>query len=384
MKTDVKTSLYRISLIGSSLLLVLGTAAAAQQPQPNPPAAPPRVEQRQEKVQPAREAVRETAKSARETIQDARQGTRETVRDTRGGSQEGREGARETARDNRQANQEIREGARQEVRDSRQGIRDVREQTRETAGEQRLDVREARRDLREARREFRAERIRSGDLGLWIRQAANRLLVSDVAGRGAIAQIGLKEGDEIISVNGQNVATEREFIDRLFASEDQTQPVPVVISRNGQQQTIQITPKTFVDEYMVSDANSLHEYGIIIDDSVPDHLRVKAVVPRSPAYYAGVRSGDDITAFRGQRLNAVADLVRGIVSAAGTSAPLQVSRNNQQRELEIDIPAQSSQDEPRTALRPSFQQPGAVAPTQPVQPARPQAAPPQQPQPRRP
>jgi S1-C subfamily serine protease len=151
-----------------------------------------------------------------------------------------------------------------------------------------------------------------------------------------------------------------------------------VISRNGQQQTIQITPKTFVDEYLVADANSLHEYGIIIDDSVPDHLRVKAVVPRSPAYYAGVRSGDDITSFGGQRVNAIADLIRGLVGAAGTSAPLEVNRNNQTRELEIEIPAES-QDEPRTALRPNFQQPGEVAPNQPVQPARPQAAPPVQP-----
>jgi C-terminal processing protease CtpA/Prc len=357
----------------------MAAAALAQQAQPSAPAAPKRAEQRQQTVQPAREEARETVKTARDNIQDNRQATRDTTRDTRDANQDSRQGARTTARENRETNQDIRQAAREGARENREGVRDAREQTRDTVSEQRQDARAARRDLREARREFRAERIRSGDLGLWIRQAANRLLVSDVAGRGAIQQSGLKEGDEIISVNGQHVATEREFIDRLFANEDRNQPVPVVVSRNGQQQTIRITPKTFVDEYMVADANSLHEYGIIIDDSVPDHLRVKAVVPRSPAYYAGVRSGDDITSFQGQRVNAIADLVRGIVNAAGTSAPLEVNRNNQSRELEIEIPAQSGQREPRTALRPNFQQPGAAAPSQPVQPARPQAAPPRRP-----
>ena len=338
---------------GAGAALVLSTAALAQQ---TSPATPKRAEQRQETVQPAREHLRDTAKTAREDIRDERQATRETARETR------------------DANQDTRQGARETVRDNREGVRDTREGTRETVQEDRRDVRSARRDLREARREFRSERVRSGDLGLWVRRAANRLLISDVAGQGAVVQSGLKEGDEIISVNGQHVQTEREFIDRLFANQDHSQPVPVTISRNGRQETLQIKPQAFVDEYMVRDANSLHEYGIIIDDSVPDHLKVQAVVPRSPAYYAGVRSGDQITGFRGQRIGALTDLVRAIASATGATSPLQVNRNNQQRDLDIDIPAHS-QDEVRTALRPSFQEPGAVAPSQPVQPAHPQAAP---------
>jgi hypothetical protein len=377
MSTDSALRLRTLFLTGAAAAaLTYAGTATAQQTAPSAPPAPTRAEQRQEKVEPAREHQRESAKTAREDARDERHATRETARDTREANQDTRQGARETIRDNRQSNQDIREGARDATRENRQGVRDSREGTRETVRDDRGEVREARRDLRGSRREFRAERVRSGDLGLWIRNAANRLLVSDVAGRGAIAQSGLKEGDQIVSVNGQHVATEREFIDRLFANQDHSQPVPVVVSRNGQQQTIQITPKTFVDEYMVSDANSLHEYGIIVDDSVPDHLRVQAVVPRSPAYYAGVRSGDQITSFRGQRIGAIADLVRGIVNAAGTTAPLQVNRNNQSRDLDIDIPANSSQDEPRTALRPNFDQPAAPATRQPVQPTQPQLAPP--------
>lgn len=385
MKTDVKSLMQKLATLGGgTLIALLASMSFAQQAAPANPAVPSRGEPRSEQVQPVREQARETAKAARDEVQEARQGTRSTARDVRDTNQETRQDARELTRENRQANQDIREGGRETSRDNRDQVRDSREGRRDTARDERENVADARRDLRESRREFRAERVRSGDLGLWVRQAANRLMISDIASRGAVTQIGLKEGDQVISVNGQNVATEREFMDRLFANEDQTKAVAVVVSRNGQQQTIQITPKTLADEYLVSDANSLHEYGIIIDDSVPDHLRVQAVVPRSPAYYAGVRSGDQITGFRGQRINAIADFVRNIASAAGTSAPLEVNRNNQSRQLEIDVPAQS-QDEARTALRPNFQQPGAVAPTQPVQPARPQAAPPAtgtQPQPR--
>src|SRR5262245_13924343 len=85
---------------------------------------------------------------------------------------------------------------------------DARAKARAAVLQDRQTIREARRDLRAARREFIASRIRSGDLGLWLRRAGGGLTVSDLANRGAIAQSGLKEGDEIISVNGQPVPTE--------------------------------------------------------------------------------------------------------------------------------------------------------------------------------
>jgi C-terminal processing protease CtpA/Prc len=383
----MSTSLGKFSLafgLFSALGLLNVSLVAAQQPQPTaaPAADATRRDERRDAVQPAREQVRDTARDARDTAQDAREGVRDTARDarqanqdtrdstrdanqtTRQASQDLRQDARGTARDNRQGNQDTREAGRDTVRDNRQETRDAREGARDVAQDQREDVRDARRDVREARREFRAERVRSGDLGLWLRRAANQLLVSDLASGGAITQTGLKEGDQIISVNGQTVSNEREFVDRLFASQDNSQPVPVVVSRNGKQQTIQIQPKTFVDEYTVGDANSLSQYGIIIDDSVPDHMRVQAVVPRSPAFYAGVRSGDEITGLRGQRIKQIADLVRGLASSAGSSTQIDVNRNNQTRQLDIDIPDENA-GEARTALRPNLDQPNQPNITQP-------------------
>jgi C-terminal processing protease CtpA/Prc len=77
-------------------------------------------------------------------------------------------------------------------------------------------------------------------------------------------------------------------------------------------------------------------------------------VPQSPAFYAGVRSGDQITSVQGQRIAAVRDLVQSIINAAGGSAQLEVNRNNQTRQLDIEIPNDEAGDQPRTALRPTL------------------------------
>jgi C-terminal processing protease CtpA/Prc len=288
--------------------------------------------------------------SSSSSSQEAREKAKEKI----DAAKESKQGARETTRD-------AREGARTTAREDRQTTRDTRAEGRDTVRDDRQTIREARRDVRAARREFIASRIRSGDLGLWFRRATDRLMVSDIAGRGAIAQTGLKEGDEIVSVNGQPVHTEREFVDKLFAEHASNQPASVVINRNGQQQTLTIQPKQFVDEHLAGD-DSLREAGLIIDESQPDHVKVQAVIPRSPAFYAGVRSGDQITGFRGQRVAAVADFVRAIASAASGTAPLEVNRNNQTRQLEIEIPDENQGAESRTALRPTLPNPGTTAP----------------------
>jgi len=292
-------------------------------------------------------------------------GNQETPREkAKAAEKEKIDAARETKQGAREQTREAREGARGTAREDRQTTRDAKADARGTVREDRASIREARRDVRAARREFIASRIRSGDLGLWLRRAAGGgLTVSDLNSRGAIASSGLKEGDEILSVNGQPVSSERDFVDKLFAKQESGQPVQVKIRRSGQEQMISIQPKVFVDEHLAND-DRLHEYGIILDENSPDHPRVKAVVPQSAAFYAGVRSGDQITGFRGQRIEAVKDLVQSIINAAGGSAQLTVNRNNQQRQLDIEIPDENipSDEQPRTALKPTLPDQPAPAP----------------------
>jgi hypothetical protein len=245
-----------------------------------------------------------------------------------------------------------RQDTRDSVQNSREQIRDERQTGRESVAGERQNIREARRELRDERREFRAERVRSGDFGLWLRRAAKGLTVADVNRRGAMGQAGLQEGDEIVSVNGQHVSTEREFLDALFANYQANQAAKIVVNRNGQQQTISINPNVLVDEH-VRGSNRLHEYGIILDDTNPDQLKVQSVVPRSPAFYAGLRRGDQITGVRGQRITALTGLIRSLASNAGQTTPIDVSRNNQERQLDIEVPSDANA-EARTALRPTY------------------------------
>src|SRR2546421_7469217 len=61
--------------------------------------------------------------------------------------------------------------------------------------------------------------MRGPDIGLWFnRGSRDGLVISDVATRGAIAKLGFREGDRIVSVNGRRVLSEREFIDFLLAA----------------------------------------------------------------------------------------------------------------------------------------------------------------------
>jgi len=363
MKTELSRRLVRkTSIAGAIFGAALTGATWAQQPadgQNN--SADAAREKAKEKIS----AARDTQKEARQGIQDAREGGRDSNRDdrqtTRNTREEGRDKAGEAREGKRDEVRNTREEVRDTVRESRQTTRDTREAVGDTARDERQNIRDARRDIRSARREFVTSRIRSGDLGLWLRNMAGGLTVSDVSGKGAISQSGLKEGDEIVSVNGHPVTSERDFVDQLFANHDNAQPAQVVVKRNGQQQTISIQTKAFVEEHLASN-NQLHDFGLILDESDAAHVKVHAVVPRSPAFYAGLKSGDQITGFNGQRINVIKDLVQSIAGTAQKTANLEVNRNNQKRQLEIDIPDENAGDESRTALRPTLPQPGAAAP----------------------
>lgn len=365
MKTTFKNFAGMVLAPGAILLTAAGLIAAAQEPSGanSGQAQPAPTQQEARDTAKAKiDAARETKQGAREGIRDAREGGRDTAREDRQTTRNAREGARDGARDarvdKRDAVYDAREGARDTARDDRQTTRNGREEARDTVGDERGTIRDARRDVRAARREFIASRIRSGDLGLWFRRVTDGLAVSDVANSGAIAQTGLKEGDEVLSINGQPVGSEREFVDHLFADHENNRPAQVVIRRNGQQQTLAIQTKSFVEEHLNSD-DRLHDFGLILDQADPNHVKVQAVIPRSPAFYAGVRSGDQITAFSGQRIARLTDFIKSLANANTSTAQIDVNRNNQQRQLEIEVP-DPFQNQTRTALRPNFQDPNAT------------------------
>jgi C-terminal processing protease CtpA/Prc len=358
MKTNVRKQFARLALASTATFLpaLLGVGAWVQesrgQDAQSQSSAQAARDQKNEKI----EAAKGKIQGARDSAQEARQDFRGTAREDRRDIRDARESAGDKIGDTRrEARGEVRD-ARQEagstIRDDRHTTRDARETARDTVRDDRQQIREARRDAREARREFIAERLRSGDIGLFFRRLADRLQISDVAGTGAIAQSGLKEGDEIVSVNGKPVHSEREFVDTMFADHETNKPAQVVINRKGQQQTLSINTKPFVEEHLNSD-HQLQDFGLVLDQNDPNHVKVQTVMPRSPAFYGGVKSGDVITRFNGQRVNAVKDLIQTIAGLTSNSTSVEVNRNGGSRSLDIEVPG-TQQDEARTALKPTL------------------------------
>jgi membrane-associated protease RseP (regulator of RpoE activity) len=275
-------------------------------------------------VEPAADAVKEAAGQARKAGRD-------TAKDARGAAKNAREAARDATEDARKGAADTAKGARREARE---------------AG------REAGRAVRRGAREFTADNVRAADLGVWFnsRAGTDGLIISDVAAQGAIAKIGFQEGDRIVSINGTPVRAETDFVRLLLADDVRSDRVPVIVLRDGREQTLYVQPALLYDEIAWYDP--FWQYGLVIDDRYPDRLVVLRVYPRTPAYYAGLRAGDVIVSAGGDRIAAVNDFSRIIADAEGPLA-LQVTRANRTRELQLDTSA-ALEGGARATLRPEI------------------------------
>jgi S1-C subfamily serine protease len=180
-------------------------------------------------------------------------------------------------------------------------------------------------------------------------------VIADVAASGAIAQFGFREGDEIVSVSGQRVASERDFLNWLFEADVRYERVPVVVLRDARRRLIYVRPEVFVSQTAFVDP--LDRFGVVLDDRYSDRIVVWRVLPRSAAYYAGIRAGDVITAFDGSRVADAGEFVRLIESTDPANVAVEISRNQQARELYVDLAIAEPAREQRTSLRPSVAQP---------------------------
>jgi hypothetical protein len=128
--------------------------------------------------------------------------------------------------------------------------------------------------------------------------------------------------------------------------------VQVMVWRQGRQVPVWVEPWVLVQSSSSGYAQSdpLEPLGIVLDDRYQMPV-VWKVLPRTPAYYAGVRSGDVIVAWSGQHINDPQDLIGMVHDAQQDQVQLQVSRNRQLRQLTLDLDGQT-----RTALRPGHDQ----------------------------
>jgi C-terminal processing protease CtpA/Prc len=309
-------------------------------------------DQTKETAKEAREEAHSATKEARKETRDARDEARDTTREVRGT-------ARDTKQAGREAGREAGQEARKETREARENTRNTREEGRDEIRDTRDKVRDARSGKRDERRDarasFRAEDVRSADIGLWFdRSAKDNLTISDVGTRGAIAKLGFREGDRIISVNGQKVTNEKAFIRDLFARDVRNDQVDVVVMRGGREQTIQVKPSVLIEDYTYVDNDPLEHFGVVLDDRYTDKLVVWKVLPRSPAFYAGIRPGDIIVTFNGQKAPSIKEFTHLVQTADPGNVRVDVSRDSKIRQFDVDVPQFEARSQRQTLLRPNL------------------------------
>jgi len=303
----------------------------------------------------ARDAQRDATNTAKDAAKNAQDTAKDAQKDASKAAQDATRNAQDTARD---AQRDATKAARDAGRNARDAARDATDDLGDTTRDATRNARDAARDATDGRTSIDARgnvrargsvsgrqgNYRGADLGVWFDTSArNGLIIADVAANAALSGVGLREGDRIISVAGQNVATEADFV-RYLVNSNVRGPLNVIVLRDGQQQTLVVNPGFLNQPMTTVQLEPLEQFGIIPDDRINDRIVVWRVVPRSPAFYAGIRTGDVITSFANQPVGTLAALAQLALQTRAGTIPIQVTRNGQTRLVQADFPALQTSD----------------------------------------
>jgi C-terminal processing protease CtpA/Prc len=221
---------------------------------------------------------------------------------------------------------------RREAQPARQDERRQDEQSRRNAQppaerSERTADRGQPREARDDRRGDAGQRSQRQGLGVQFDQRAQGgLTISNIEQESAAAEAGLRAGDRIVSVDGRQITGPRQF--QAYISGQLGREIPVVVTRDGQQQTVYLTS--------TGQGDKAAWLGVFLNDNQDDQrgAMVMQVYPAGPAARAGLRPRDVITHFNGQEVAGSADLIAAVEEQeAGSKAELTVLRGNQEAKL---------------------------------------------------
>lgn len=224
---------------------------------------------------------------------DADRDTRDAVRDTQ-------EKARDTARDAKDTAHDTKDAARDE-RDRRSDDR------RDTSDDRDRDRdRDQHGTARDGDRGHRSGR----DLGLSFGRMTDRgLTIGRLAADSVIAKAGLRDSDVIVSVNGHRLRDEQDF-DRYVFSGPRRDRVKIIVLRDDREEVVYLEPTMLYTEEATDRERPY--FGIDFDNRYPDRIVILRVYPDSPAFAAGLRAGDELSTWNGERIRSVDDFMRTI------------------------------------------------------------------------
>ena len=142
------------------------------------------------------------------------------------------------------------------------------------------------------------------------------VVVGRVLPDSAAQAAGLQPGDRVISVSGEHVESWEKF--PIIVAPHANRTVSVVLVRNGQTMTVQVTPKA-VGKFEIGYIGILPK----------THPQVAVINPGEPAAEAGLQVGDVILAVEGQRDVGYEELVKQFRSHDGKPLTLEVKRGEE-------------------------------------------------------
>jgi serine protease Do len=223
-------------------------------------------------------------------------------------------------------------------------------------------------------------------------RAERGVVIGKVLEDSPAAKAGLKDGDVITEINGQRVEGTVQFR-RMIHETPAGRTLQLTISRDGRSQTInttlgkmqeshkqwmsampqafqfqmpEVTPMPGMPNLEWDGGNFLAggpRLGIDAEDisgqlgsyfGAPDGegILIRDVNPGSAAEKAGVKAGDVITSFNGERIHGVAELRSKLAAAdEGKTAKLGVLRNKSSLTLDIEVPAMKSKKVHKMEMR---------------------------------
>lgn len=136
---------------------------------------------------------------------------------------------------------------------------------------------------------------RGPDFGAKVDMRDNRVHIGDVTRDSFAARAGLRQGDVILSIDGQRIDSQRAYDRYLYRARGPR--VPIIVLRDNERYTLYYDSGVFVrdgrrfDDRVAAGGAWL---GVSLDYDHPDRALLSGVEPNSPAARAGLRAGDTI------------------------------------------------------------------------------------------
>jgi len=121
--------------------------------------------------------------------------------------------------------------------------------------------------------------------------------IGTVAPGSEAARAGIAPGDQIVSIGGRPVRWWEDVAGALDAGRGR--PIPIVVRGKSGERAVTLTPRTRSVENLLGDEERIGDIGVS-----PGYAPALAAVSRAdtPAWKAGIRTGDTITAIGGRRI----------------------------------------------------------------------------------